>query len=769
MTSTKTWREPLEIAPSDALRAAVGGHPLVAATLERRAYTTPERALAFLDPALYTPASPYDLPDMDRAVARLEEAIARDEHIVVWGDFDVDGQTATALLVSALEALGANVGYHVPVRESEGHGVNVTWLERVIDAGASLILTCDTGVSAHDAVAYAQERGVAFVITDHHELTDALPGAAAVVNPRRLPEGHPLSHLPGVGVAYKVAEALYGNAGRAADAERFLDLAALGIVADVATQIADTRYLLQRGIEALRHTERPGLREMMKLAGMSPEGLTEEHIGYILAPRLNAVGRLADAQAGVELLTTGDLARARILAGQLEALNAQRRRMCDEVYAAAQTQIAQNPRLLDDAALVLAHPSWPAGIIGIVASRLVEQYERPVVLLSAPPDGPARGSARSVVGVNITRAIAGQADLLTGFGGHPMAAGVTLPPDNLPAFRRGLARTVASMIGGAPEPPSLEIDAYVTLDEVTPELATELGRLAPFGPGNPPVTLAALGLVVSTSRRVGRGDEHRIVEVEDATGAARRVIWWEGGAAEPPAGAFDLAFVLRASDYRGAPQVEVEWLDARQEVSAAAEPEPLGYEIVDLRAGPPDADRLPESADPAVAVWREAEAKGLATGADRFSLPAADTLVIWTTPPGPAELRAALSRVRPQRVILIAADPEAGGRDRFLRRLAGLAKYAIGRRDGLAAVAELAAATAQREATVRQGLAWLEAHGDLSISELEDGRLLLAGGGAPRSGLADITARLDALLAETAAYRAHFRRAPADRLLPERV
>ena len=292
------------------------------------------------------------------------------------------------------------------------------------------------------------------VITDHHELPERLPDAVAVVDPRRLPEDHPLHHLPGVGVAYKLAEALYAQAGRSEDAEPLLDLVALGIVADVATQVGDTRYLLQRGLEVLRRTERLGLRELMATAGLDPAGLSEEHIGFILGPRLNAVGRLADARAGVELLTTTDLSRARILANHLETLNAKRRLQTSQVYEAAVSQIQRDPMLLQDAALVLSHPTWPAGIIGIVASRLVEEYGRPVVLLSTPPDGTARGSARSVDGCNITEAIASQSELLTSYGGHPMAAGLALAPENIPAFRRGLARAVAAMIGDTPRTPT---------------------------------------------------------------------------------------------------------------------------------------------------------------------------------------------------------------------------------------------------------------------------------------------------------------------------
>ena len=246
------------------LSKTVGGHPLVAQVLAQRGIVDVDHARAFLDPACYTPASPFELPDMDRAVERIQQAIRPGQRIAVWGDFDVDGQTATTLLVQTLRSLGADVIFHIPVRAEEGHGVNLPWLQRLIDQGAQLVVTCDTGIDAHEAVEHARQRGVDLVITDHHDLPATLPAASAVVNPKLLPAGHPLGTLPGVGVAYKLAEALLP------DASAHLDLVALGIVADVAVQTGDARYLLQRGLASLRQTERLGLQAMLQLARDQP-------------------------------------------------------------------------------------------------------------------------------------------------------------------------------------------------------------------------------------------------------------------------------------------------------------------------------------------------------------------------------------------------------------------------------------------------------------------------------------------------------------------
>ncbi len=424
---TLRWLEPGPVSVSQELRAAIGGHPLVAETLVRRGMRTVAEAQAFLNADLYVPAVPEDMPGMVDAVGRIQRALDSQERILVWGDFDVDGQTATTLLVSCLQDLGGDVAYHIPIRDTESHGMRVPWLAEELARGIGLVVTCDTGIDAHEAVTYAHSCGVDVIITDHHELPSELPEAVAVINPHRLPEDHPLASLPGVGVAYKVAEALYVQVGRAESASALLDLVALGIVADVAVQTGDTRYLLQRGLQVLRETPRIGLQALMKLAKIAPATLTTEDIGFGVGPRMNALGRLGDANAIVELLTTHDLSRARILASQLESLNLRRRSLCDQVMAGAEAQLERDPALLESAALVLGDPDWPAGVIGIVANRLVERYQRPVVMLSTPPGEMARGSARSVDGCHITEAIATQAELLEGFGGHKMAAGTFLP------------------------------------------------------------------------------------------------------------------------------------------------------------------------------------------------------------------------------------------------------------------------------------------------------------------------------------------------------
>jgi single-stranded-DNA-specific exonuclease len=767
----KEWIEPSNVNVPQDLRVAIGGHPLVAETLARRGFTEVESARAFLDPSCYQPAPPTDIPNLTQTAERLERAIQQGETICVWGDFDVDGQTATTILVSTLKDFGAVVRYHVPHRQRESHGVNLSVLKQLIAGGVNLVLTCDTGVTAHEPIAYAQAQGVDVIVTDHHDLPHDLPAAHVVVNPKMLPGSHPLRELPGVGCAYKLAEALYDRAGRLEDAVQYLDLVALGIVADVSVQTGDTRYLLQRGLEALRHTERLGLRVLMEVAGIKSEWLTEEHVGFELAPRLNTLGRLADADVAVEFLTTDNLERARILATELDGLNARRKLLCAQMVQAAEAQIERDPSLLEHAALVLSHPSWPGGIVGIVAGRLAEQYHRPTILISAPPGELARGSARSIEGCDIHAAIAAHEEVLDRFGGHPMAAGLSIDPERIPEFRRALSRTVREMLGEVEAKATLQIDGHLSLADLSLDLVEQLERLAPFGPGNPPLALASLRFLLKSHSTIGRTGEHLQLIVEDEEGVAQKVIWWQGAGSPLPQGRFDLAYTVRASDYRGLRDVQVEWLDARSiEVPAVAlRLEPPAITVVDYRQEPNPRKALARlRAQGDVQVWSEARARADIAGRDRYELGVSESLVIWTTPPGPAELQAALEKVLPETVYLFGIAPGLDHLEEFLKRLAGLTRRALNASQGQAKLSMLAAATAQREATVRAGLDWLAARGHLVVlDEAGDEMHLAAGDQTISADLPQVAARLKALLEETKAYRTHFARADGETLLPD--
>ena len=753
----REWLDPKLVIVPDNLREAVGGHPLIAEHLVRKGIMTPSAITRFLSVEHYTPASPYELPDMDKAVDRLSRAIKNKESILVWGDFDVDGQTSTALLVSALRKLGARVNYHVPNRFTEGHGIHLETLKTYLDGGIDLLLTCDTGISAHDAVDYANSRGVDVVITDHHALPETLPNAFAVINPRGLPDGHPLIELPGVGTAYKVIEALYNEE----STDFLVDLVAMGIVADVMVQVDDTRYLLQRGLDVLRENNRIGLRAMLEKAEIQPQDINEGHIGFTLAPRLNAMGRLGDANPSVELLITDDWEQARILANNLEGLNSQRKFLSNQVYQSAVAQIESDPALLEYAVIVLSHDEWHTGVVGIVASRLVEQYGMPVVLI-ATPDEIGRGSARSVAGVDITDAIRQVQQHVIRFGGHTMAAGMSLPTENIFAFRRELSQVVREMLGGVELKPTLAIDGYIGLADISLDLTQDIERLAPFGNGNPPLILATPNVKISSRSQLGRRGDHLQLRIEDEQGNRQKVVWLRGAGQSLPVGQFDLAYTIRTSTYKGNREAMVEWLDYRQLATTVTDVRQNDglYEVIDYRHSEnplADIDDMLKQFPDAV-VWSEVDK--VVEGVGRLNLSESETLIVWTIPPESSVWSAGLETVNPSRLILFGERPDVETSAKFMARLVGLVKYALNNRAGQVRLEELAMAMGHRDLTVQVGLQVMRAMGKINYQISSTGSYQLIPTDQPPTDKLDMLHhRLELLLRETKAYRDYWSRA----------
>ncbi len=767
MLGDTKWIEPEGYESSDLIQAAVGGHPLVSAVLQRRGIQSVEAARAFIDPAYYQSAPAEEIPNLGDAVLRLETAIAAGESICVWGDFDVDGQTSTTLLVEALRASGARVSHYIPVRQIESHGVHVDRLAQLFEQDISLLLTCDTGISAHEAVAFAKSRGVDTIITDHHDLPDNLPDAVAIVNPKMLSQNHPLHDLPGVGVAYKLIEAMSSAVNNIPDAASMLDLVALGIVADLALLHGDVRYLLKRGLDCLRNSPRLGLQALMDIAGVPSGNITEEQIAFVLAPRLNALGRLSDANSIVDFLTTTDEKKAKIFATELEGLNARRRLLCDQVAQAALAQIEDDPSLLDHAALVIAHRHWPTGVIGIVASRLVEQFHRPALILSIQDDGFARGSARSIEGVDLSASISAHISILVSFGGHPMAAGLAIETSRIADFRRRLGETVAEYMRAIDTQPQVSIDAYLDLNDLSLDFADDLERLAPFGPGNPQLVLASKDVKILEKKQIGRGREHLVLKVGDEEGGTQRVIWWGGASEHIPQGIFDLAYHLRATEYRGLREVQLTWVaDRSREAEAPViERKSRHMAFVDHRmdANPFETiDRLQRSG---VQVWREGRASQKLEGYSRYELSPSEAIAIWTPPPGLEELHHGVQLVSPQKVYLF-SDSVDDDLDVFLNTLTGMVKFALRTKEGKINIWEFAAATAQREFTVHKGIAWLIARGDLDVCDSGlDGLMVARGKGESDPGTAArLLKEVETLIGETAAFRKFYTEWKPERL-----
>ncbi len=490
-----------------------GLDPVLTQVLWARGIDTPERMLAFLTAERAPLGDPLEMADMGAAVARLCRAIHAQEPIQVYGDFDVDGITSTALLVSVLRELGGRAEHYIPDRFTEGYGLNGKALDKIRNEGFSLCLAVDCGVRSVQEVTDAQARGLDMIVVDHHSVPEELPPAIAVVDPKRFDSAYGFRELAGVGVAYQLCRALCAAmqdtaAGRRAGEhlDRYLDLVALGTVADIVPLEGENRTLVRRGMEWLRKTTRPGLLALMEQAGVQADTLGSMDIAFRLAPRLNASGRLEHAQMSYALLMAQDEDQARQYADALGALNRERQQRVEEQLASAIAQVESGPL---PPLLLVEGPHYHEGIVGLVASRLREEYHRPTLVLHRNEEtGLARGSARSIEGFHITEALEACRDLLVRFGGHAQAAGCTLCNADLDAFRQRLLAYAETHLGQDTLTPRLHVDAIVPLRALSADTVQALQYLEPFGKGNPEPLLAALDVEITEIRAIGQESKH---------------------------------------------------------------------------------------------------------------------------------------------------------------------------------------------------------------------------------------------------------------------
>jgi len=498
------WSEQKYAATLAAQQKEVG---LLAGILAARGITDPTEALTLLageeelsDPMLLT--------DMDKACARILEAIDKEQTIVVYGDYDVDGVTATALLYQHLKGMGASVKCMLPSREGDGYGLSKNAIQSIHDKGCQLIVTVDNGISALEEAEFAASLGVDLIVTDHHLPHDALPKAVAVVDPRRADDHSPFKGLCGAGVAFKLCAALDG-----CPPEEMLDycgdLAAVGTVADVMPLTGENRTLVKAGLKLLQQTDRPGISALLGEVGLEGKPITAENVSYAIAPRINAAGRMDNAVTALQLVLCEDEERAEELAHKLNEINVARQETEQEIVKAAQEQLDAEPSILEDRVILIWGRDWHPGVIGIVASRLVEKTGRPVIVVSVDEHGEGKGSGRSVQGFNLHECIASCEDILLRFGGHAMAAGLSVREENLPELRRRLNEWAARECAVLFTPP-LECDLSIHLDRITVESVRRLEQLAPYGAENPTPVFVLEKAVIDGIFSVSEGKHCRL-------------------------------------------------------------------------------------------------------------------------------------------------------------------------------------------------------------------------------------------------------------------
>lgn len=533
----------------------------IAHLLINRGLTTADDIKNFFNPNLTHLHDPSLLPDLDKGVDRIVRAIKDGEKICVHGDYDVDGVTSAALLVRTLRALKANVGYRLPHRKHDGYDIKPATVEEIAANGVKLIVTCDCGTSAIQSVERANELGVDIIITDHHEPGAVLPPAIAVINPKRRDAAYPFPELAGVGVALKVAQGIVRKLGYSVDSftNRFVDLAALGTVADVVPLLDENRAIVKYGLQAIPATKKLGIQTMLKVTKLTDKPLTAYYLGFVLGPRINAVGRMDDATKALELFLTQDKQEARMLAEEMEHHNSDRRMEQEKIYQEAIEQI-ESKDLEITPILVLSSEGWNTGVVGIVAGKICEQYSRPAILLNRDEVcGMGCGSARSIPEFNLVEGLRQCGDLLDRYGGHALAAGLSISLDNLEEFEERINDIAANVLGVEEIMPRLVLDAELQPMEIDHDLADALVNMEPFGMSNPEPVFLTRNLTVLDRQRVGDGSHLRMRVTGDGGSPMTCIAFGMGELAESVqlGSVIDLCYNIRLNTFNGVESVQL--------------------------------------------------------------------------------------------------------------------------------------------------------------------------------------------------------------------
>ncbi len=560
MPAEKRWIVPQpDPEHARAIADSLGCPPVMGQVLLNRGIETVEEAVAFCQPSLDRLHDPFLLEDMDVAVNRLRQAVERRESMLVFGDYDVDGISGTALLVRELHALDCPTYYYIPNRLSEGYGLNKEQVRKAHGEGVKLIITVDNGVSSHEEIALASSLGMDVIVCDHHEPEGRLPPALAVLDPKRSGSAYPFRDLSGAGVALKLASALLGRL------PENLDFAALGTIADIVPVVDENRILAKAGLEMMNENRDtyPGLLELRKVAGLEGRQINAGNVSFQLAPRLNAAGRFGVGQLGVQLLLTTSQPLAQRIARKLDEENRNRQALEEEILNQALAKLEKEFDPRRDFSIVLFDSRWHPGVIGIVASKLVELYHRPTILI-ALGEQLGKGSARSIHNFHIYDALSKCQEHLVGFGGHRYAAGLTIEPAKLEACRTSFERICREQLIEDDLRPAIRVDANLQLSEITGKLLEDLERLAPYGNANPIPTFASLGVSVAGGVRVVRGDHLKFAVRQD--GKMLPVIGfkmaeYESMLADRPL--IDIVYSLQLNTYKGTTSIQLSLRDVR--------------------------------------------------------------------------------------------------------------------------------------------------------------------------------------------------------------
>lgn len=573
MTNKWNYQPPTqeEIQLRDKLASELDISPVISLLLVQRGLTSVENVKKFFRPSLNDLEDPYLMPDMEKAVQRLNHALGHKEKILIYGDYDVDGTTAVALVYKYLRPFTLNLDYYIPDRYDEGYGISRKSIDYAYENGVTLIISLDCGIKAIDRIAYAKEKGIDFIVCDHHMPDEVLPDAIAVLDAKREDSKYPYEHLSGCGVGFKFMQAFALNNGFPfSELEKLLELTAISIASDIVPITGENRILAYYGLKQINNNPSFGIKGVIDVCGLSGKEITISDIIFKIGPRLNASGRMMNGKEAVELLLAKDSTTAKKKSESINHYNEERRELDKKITDEANAIIEGFDEQEDKKAIIVYNPEWHKGVIGIVASRLTEKYYRPTVVLTQS-SGLVTGSARSVSGFDIYKAVEGCRDLLENFGGHTYAAGLSLKEENLEAFKKRFQQIVAEEIIPEQMTPLIDIDAFLDLKEITPKFMNGLKKMSPFGPENQKPIFCTCGVQdYGTSKLVGREQEHIKLEIIDSKSTSSPFHGIAFGMSSYNAyikqmKPFDICYTIEENTYNGNTTVQLQIKDIRTE------------------------------------------------------------------------------------------------------------------------------------------------------------------------------------------------------------
>ena len=727
---------------------AADGDELIARIFYNRGYKNPDTVRQMLKDQYYVPTDVNEFKGMDKAVERILKAAEMGEKVCVYGDYDVDGVTSTVILVECLRLFLDKVVYHVPDRFTEGYGMNLEVIEKLADDGVTLIITCDCGISNINEINRAKELGMDVILTDHHNIPPELPKADVILNPKLLEEGHKARNMSGCAMAYFLCLALLKSKGLEEKAEEYLDMLALSLIADVVSLNGENRYLLKKAMPKLFNTKRVGLVKLLEIASKTSELSTEEDIAFQIAPRINAAGRMESASLPVELMLCTDPYKASEMAQRIDFLNSERKRVQQEIIDQAIEQVETKKK--NKTVLVLYSDYWHHGIIGIAAGRICEMYRKPAIFLALKEDGKTVvGSARSVEEVNIYELIKECSDKLLKFGGHSMAAGLSLLKENLQEFvtEIELLAEKKHFIG---DTVSVDVDMELEIDSITEELYERLMAAGPYGEGFEAPMFVSYRLKVLSDRKTEKN--HHIMVLEGKNNTRISAVQWFGEDKSLQGKVFNVIYKINKNTYKGKSNLQltlVHMIEGEGEASRV-----FNGEIIDERGS--SINLLKEKYLQALFFYEGLSSKcPLPSAVDRFDIKKADNLVFLSPPPNTEIFREIVTLSNPRNIIInfsVLPDYSFKG---FVTNLLGLIKHAVTKDKGIAYIDTLAIKLGAEENIIKSGLKFLKAAGkiDYILSEDETMAFLFKGNGTADINMVLAEKRLRNALLEKKAYQ----------------